>query len=57
MHCPVDVSVVVFIEVLFCFDNLPRLLRCGGVVKVNEGISVDFTFQDGEVFADSVRFQ
>jgi len=51
MHCPVDVGVVVFIEALFCFDDLAWFLGGGGVVEVDEGVAVDFAFQDGEVFA------
>jgi hypothetical protein len=40
----VNVAVVVFVKVLFGFDDLPWLLRGGGVVEVNERVTVYFPF-------------
>jgi hypothetical protein len=40
----VNVGVVVFVKVLFGFDDLLRLLSGGGVVEVDERVTVYFPF-------------
>lgn len=44
MHCAVNVSVVIFIKILYGVNNLSRLLRGRGIVEVNEGVVVNFPF-------------
>jgi hypothetical protein len=44
VHCAVDVGVVVLVKVLDGADYLFGLLRGRRVVKVDEGITVYFTF-------------
>lgn len=51
------VAVVVFVKVLFRFDDLSRLLRGSGVIEVYEGITVYFPFKYREVFAYLVGIQ
>ena len=51
MNCSVDVGVVVFVEISFGFDYLFGFLCCGGVVEVDEGVTVDLAFKNGEVIA------
>ena len=40
----VNVAIVVFVKVFFCFDDLFGFVGCGGVVEVDEGVSVYFSF-------------
>ena len=44
MDCPVNVGVVVLVEVFFGFDYLFWFLCGCGVVKVDEGVTVYFSF-------------
>jgi hypothetical protein len=40
----VDVAVVVFVEVTFSVEDLAGFLGGGGVVEVDEGVTVYFPF-------------
>jgi len=44
VDCAVDVAVVVFVEFAFCIEDLAGFLGGGGVVEVNEGVTVDLAF-------------
>jgi hypothetical protein len=50
----VDIGVVLLVVIGNGLDDLFRLLRGGGVVEVDEGVAVYFSFQDWEVSANFV---
>jgi len=52
VDCAVDVAIVVFVEVAFCFDYLAGFLGGGSVVEVYEWVPVDLAFEDGKVIAE-----
>ena len=55
VDAPVDVGVVAFVVVHNRLNDLPRLLRGGGVVEIDQRLPVHLAREDGEVRADFLR--
>ena len=54
MHAAMNIGVVRLVVARDCVDHRSRLLRCGGVVEINERLAVNFPLEDWKIGANSL---
>lgn len=51
MHSTVNVAVLVQVIVTLTLNDTQRFLRSGGIVEINQGLTIDLLVKDGELLS------